>query len=753
MTSGRPGAPAGKLLLMLLLALTPLLRPTTAGAADDWTPPTDVVQAQEEISRDIAQRQAAVEAELGDGKLTSIDIAARMKQLDGLAATASEDAAGWGFSAEQREQYARLLSDLSMDWSAYGSMLQSQPPRAADASELPASQDLAAAADVDFSDGLLMRIQKATNELDVQMFYLQSKLGVLKLSQSDIESLEGGARADDGSPTPPQLQELKLELARVRMAASWAQVLAAKQICDANVALIRDMRAQLASVKGRLTFPEALLNAHIASLDREIDETAAQLENGRGMLLSAASDLTKAYAAMKSADVLPLTAASSRYLERKTNTNKLEYSATFLEDKVRCLREAQDLWRKRYKLFHDQASGQDIWQYRSDARSRMAELERQLEAIQLMKSELQRSIATMTEQAEGTDGRTRQNLGQALQNAKDTVANVLNLYSSLIPNQIFLLQTFYDEASEKLNAVRIAEKVGSFGKATVMGFLNTKLWEGEGYAVTVVKLITALLVFVSSFFLSAWGSRWIQRWILYSLPSKTTAAGAAQRIVFYVLWFAFVLIALQIVNIPLTAFAFLGGAIAVAIGFGAQNLFNNLISGFILIFSRPFKVGDIIEVDGTNGIVEDIGSRSTRIRTWESFDVIVPNRYLLENRVTNWTGSDVKKREVLKVQVAYGTDTRRVEELLMKVIRDHSKALKDPAPFVLFRDFGAGSLEFEMYYWVDLTAASTMKVASDMRHHIASLFRQEGIEIPFPRTDVYLVPPVGGSETQGTLDP
>ena len=756
MTSGRAlrvGSPAGRLLLAVLLALTPLLRPMAAGAAEDWTPPADVVQAQDEISRDIAQRQAAVEAELGDGKLTSIDIAARMRQLDRLIATASEDAAGWGFSAEQREQYARLLSDLSLDWSAYNSMLQSQPPRATDASGLPASQDLPAVADVDFSDDLLMRIQKATNELDVQMFYLQSKLGVLKLSQSDIESLKGGAGADDGSSTLPKLQELKLELARVRMAASWAQVLAAKRSCDANVALIRSMRAQLASVKGRLTFPEALLNARVASLDREIEETAAQLENGRTMLLSAASDLTKAYAAMKSADVLPLTAASSRYLERKTNTNKLEYSATFLEDKVRCLREAQDLWRKRYKLFHDQASGQDIWQYRSNARSRMAELERQLEAIQLMKSELQRSIATMTEQAEGTDGRTRQNLGQALQNAKDTVANVLNLYSSLIPNQIFLLQTFYDEASEKINAVRIAEKVGSFGKATVMGFLNTKLWEGEGYAVTVVKLITALLVFVSSFFLSAWGSRWIQRRILYSLPSKATAAGAAQRIVFYVLWFAFVLIALQIVNIPLTAFAFLGGAMAVAIGFGAQNLFNNLISGFIILFSRPFKVGDIIEVDGTNGTVEDIGSRSTRIRTWESFDVIVPNRYLLENRVTNWTGSDVKKREVLKVRVACGTDTRHVEELLMKVIRDHSKALKDPAPFVLFRDFGAGSLEFEMYYWVDLMAASTMKVASDMRHHIASLFRQEGIDIPFPRTDVYLVPPAGGSEAQDTLDP
>ena len=103
-----------------------------------------------------------------------------------------------------------------MGWSAYGSMLQSQPPRAADPLGLPASQDLAAVADVDFSDSLLMQIQKATNELDVQMFYLQSKLGVLKLNQSDFESLKGSAGVDDGFPTPPKLQELKLELARVR---------------------------------------------------------------------------------------------------------------------------------------------------------------------------------------------------------------------------------------------------------------------------------------------------------------------------------------------------------------------------------------------------------------------------------------------------------------------------------------------------------------------------------------------------------
>ena len=107
-----------------------------------------------------------------------------------------------------------------------------------------------------------------------------------------------------------------------------------------------------------------------------------------------------------------------------------------------------------------------------------------------------------------------------------------------------------------------------------------------------------------------------------------------------------------------------------AIGFGAQTLFNNLISGFIIMFSRPFKIADIIEVDGISGTVEEIGFRFTRIKTWENIDIIMPNRYLLENRVTNWTGSDAKKRDTLKVGVSYDSDSRHVEELLLKVLKE-----------------------------------------------------------------------------------
>ncbi len=200
----------------------------------------------------------------------------------------------------------------------------------------------------------------------------------------------------------------------------------------------------------------------------------------------------------------------------------------------------------------------------------------------------------------------------------------------------------------------------------------------------------------------------------------------------------FALIALNIVKIPLTAFAFMGGAMAVGLGFGMQNIFNNLISGFIVIFSRPFKVNDIVDVAGVQGVVDDIGSRSTTIKTWDGFDVVLPNRYFLENSVTNWTKSDLKKREILKVSVSYDADSRKVEEILMEIVSSHSSVLKNPAPFVIFKNFGADGLDFEIYYWIELRKSSGLKVSSDMRHHIAAVFNREGINIPYPQRVIHM---------------
>ena len=423
---------------------------------------------------------------------------------------------------------------------------------------------------------------------------------------------------------------------------------------------------------------------------------------------------------------------------------------TMLNDEGVFVREIQDVWKKRYDLFHEKTAGDEIWKIRDKTQNRIAEFQRMLESVRSMEDSIIRDInsAQSLANSEETSADIKQNLIRTINNRQKIISDIVDRYETLIPNSVFYQRRLNTEANDSLTTVRLAEKVSSFSKETVMNFLDTELWKGEGYSVTVSKLIIAILVFLSSFFLSSLGSNWIKRKMIKREKTSITAINAIQRITFYILWVTFALIALNIVKIPLTAFAFMGGAFAVGIGFGMQNIFNNFISGFIVIFSRPFKVDDIIDVAGTQGKVQDIGSRSTTIKTWDGFDVILPNRYFLENTVTNWTKSDPKKREILKVGVSYDSDSRAVEKLLMDVVKEHSKVLKDPAPFVIFKNFGDDALEFEVYYWFDLRTASGAKISSDIRHHILAVFNREGINIPYPQRDIHIIEAKHESESE-----
>ncbi len=735
----------GMLTLVLCLALSsPVLSATdTGGDAAEGSGDT-VAILQQRVSEDIAGSRDAVEAELKDFPLGSADVALRMKQLVKLTASASEDAVQWGYTDAERERYAHLLSDLNLAYAAYNTNLKTLSSRQDSmAVAVTASKDAelsaSASSDINAYDALNQAIHKSRQELDLMVFNLRSVLNKLSIGLSDVSRFreEAESTLQDGT-TLSHISALEIERARLNLASSWLQAREAKQRCDEIIRSIRQDRKRLQGVRAALTFPEEALNRNVGALQTRIDDLKKQMTAVRGSFDDASSSLSQARAAVDadSADAGALTPANTRFMARLANLNYWEYYTTLIQDEIGFLTDAQNIWRARYRLFNEKATGEDIWRYRNDAQVRISELQTHLESIQTLQSDFYQRISTTRNMAGEATGKTRQNLNQMLQSQQDTIANVLNRYAYLLPYQIMLERTLYEEASARIDTLRLAEKVGDFGRKTFLSFWNTELWKGEGYSVTISKLLTALMVFISSFFLSAWGSRWIQRRMIRRFSASITAANATQRIVFYVLWFSFVLIALQIVNIPLTAFAFLGGALVLAIGFGAQTLFNNLISGFIIMFSRPFKIADIIEVDGTSGTVEEIGSRSTRIKTWENIDVIMPNRYLLENRVTNWTGSDTKKRDTLKVGVSYDSDSRHVEELLLKVLKDHSKILKDPAPFVLFQGFGDSSLDFMLYFWVDLSTTSSIKVASDMRHHILSLFRQEGVDIPYPQMDV-----------------
>jgi small-conductance mechanosensitive channel len=198
-------------------------------------------------------------------------------------------------------------------------------------------------------------------------------------------------------------------------------------------------------------------------------------------------------------------------------------------------------------------------------------------------------------------------------------------------------------------------------------------------------------------------------------------------------------LALDLVKIPLTVFAFLGGALAIGFGFGAQVLIKNFISGVMLLIERPIKVGDIVQIGDIVGAVTNISIRSSTIRTTDGIETLIPNSVFVESNVTNWTYSSPRVRRSVKVGVAYGSDTRKVGDTLLAVAERHGQVLKDPAPRVIFEDFGADGLAFSLEFWIDYAkGADSRLIASDLRFMIEKALAEAGIGIPFPQRDLHV---------------
>jgi small-conductance mechanosensitive channel len=261
----------------------------------------------------------------------------------------------------------------------------------------------------------------------------------------------------------------------------------------------------------------------------------------------------------------------------------------------------------------------------------------------------------------------------------------------------------------------------------------------QGRAIRVGSLVTALLVFLVGVPVARLVARILTGRVYPRIGLTPGAAAAFGTLSRYALLVVVLIFALWFSGIPLTIFTIAGGALAIGVGFGSQNILNNFISGLILLAERPIKVGDLVEVDGTHGEVELIGLRSTRIRTFDNIHIIVPNATFLESNVVNWTLSDQQVRVTLTVGVVYGSPTRRVEELIRLAMREHPQVLPDPEPQVFFADFGDSALIFEALFWIIVRRfQDRRRVLSDLRFRIDEMFREEEIVIAFPQRDVHL---------------
>ena len=274
---------------------------------------------------------------------------------------------------------------------------------------------------------------------------------------------------------------------------------------------------------------------------------------------------------------------------------------------------------------------------------------------------------------------------------------------------------------------------------TILKLLNTTVISvGDGPGLTVLQIAVAVLTLLTGI----WLSRWAERKLSNRLEQREVDPGAVQlmrRLFYIVVILVLAATALSLLGIPLGAFAFVSGAIAIGVGFGAQNVISNFISGWILLTERPVRVGDFIEIGEMLGTVEAIYTRFTRVRRIDGVRLMIPNSKVLENTIVNWTIVDRNLRSSVRVGVRYGSDVQKVRILLEEILTSNPDVLDDPAPVIIFEDFGDSALVFDAFFWIESSKDRTLRgVRSAIRFEVDRVFKENDIVIAFPQRDMHV---------------
>lgn len=630
----------------------------------------------------------------------------------------------------------------------------------------------------------ILFIDQLRDSLSASTFALQaanSRIELLDRKQGEDEAAYKAAeiakRQEDEAAARAQTPEQKVravwrrDLAALKAKAAAAGLEEGRQLravaaaeAARQKAAIDLLQRQLGVAKQAARLPQEDLDAVLADLDRQQEALEKRLAAARQAGLQSRQALVQAQQALNTFKAAaPLSAEDGQrrqdLLERTVELRRLQADNDELA--IDMTRRVMDVhawrrtgWQYRWLLFNSKDSGKlgETLQSVGQLVARLQDWSRYIDG------EIQRTPSGEAgdDRAAGEQSKEQAAIAAQMRTAfrarveifRDTQQSVNSLLRMLsVWRQDFLergaersgADILRESWAEAVEAVKAAWAFELFSIEEAVEIDGRKVVAAR--SVTLGKTLNALFLILIGYVLSGHLARRVGLFAVARLGAATGHASMIARWLHVSMLVLLLIAALYMVNIPLTVFAFLGGALAIGLGFGTQVLLKNLVSGVMLLIERPIKVGDLVEVGAIVGSVASIGIRSSTVRTGDGIEILVPNSTFIESNVTNWTYSSAKVRRSVKVGVDYAAPPTAVRDLLQGVVARHGHVLADPPPRVLLDEFAAEGLAFVVQYWIDYSRGTDAAlVASDLRFMIESALDEAGIGILAPKRPVRTAP-------------
>ncbi len=290
------------------------------------------------------------------------------------------------------------------------------------------------------------------------------------------------------------------------------------------------------------------------------------------------------------------------------------------------------------------------------------------------------------------------------------------------------------------------DQLGFLWVSSIARIKDTELWHVDEYPITVGKFSFALMIFLIGIALTRYFAYSFRKRTADGLTMSRHSSLLIQKFIYYTGVIISTFFGLWSLHIPLTAFAFLGGAIAIAVGFGAQRYTGDIFSGIILLFQKKVRIGDEVIISDRRGVVEEITLQNTVVRCEQSNHLIIPNSKVLDGAIMNLTLNNSFTRAEVSISVAYGTDIEKAMSIVRNILSKDKNVLKSPPFKILFENFGESSIDLTAQFFVDIKENLERDVKSSIRQKILAAFNSAMIEIPFPQRDIRIKGDISGKE-------